>query len=1196
MFKTFFGFELRYWLRGVMVYLFLGIVVAMVVGAMSSDNIVIGNVLENTNRNAPFNIQSFYGIMAILTCLTTTAFVNDAASRDFACKSSQLIFTKPLNKLSFLMGRFWGAVLVALIPMLGVSIGILAAPYMPWTEAERFGPVSWPAHFWGIVVFAIPNTIFIAGFIFGIAVWLRSTFASFIGIILLLMFFGIASSITGDLDNEALAQLADPFGLNAFQTQTQYWTVDDRNTMSMTLFSPMVLLNRLVWMGIGLVILAVTCKRFSFSERRTKSKRLAVSTEQSAGQVELPKVDFQFGFGAQLAQLWSQFKVDFFSTIKSPVFLVVVFAGMLDTFMSLRTVATEGFGVSALPVTYTMIDVIRAGLYVYLLVVIVFYTGVLVWKERESKLDEIYDALPHSTWISYTAKVLSILTIILIVLFADTLMAVSNQAMAGYQRFQFGLYFKELFLVTFSALACFTVLAFILHVISPNKYVGYILFIVVAIANFFAWGGIGVQSNMFKFATYPGYTYSDLSRFAPYASSLSWFAAYWLLFCGILSCVAILLWQRGREKGFFNRIKMGLSRFNGKLRLATLATFVAWAAVGGWVFYNTQVLNAYKSTESLNKLRVEYETKFSDLENLAQPRVTKIRHDIELYPKKRGLVFKGDQTIVNRTDSPIEKLVINLANNYETELEIETATLDEEFDDLNLQIYKLSPPMAPGAELNMKYTVSWFAKGFENSVSKLSLVQNGSFFNNTIAPSIGYQASLQLTNANDRKRFGLGEPELMPPLDPENLDARSNTYISNSSDWVDVETFISTSDDQIAIAPGSLIKKWEKDGRRHFHYKVDHPSLNFYSFVSADYEVESREWNGVEIEVYFHKEHPWNVQNMLVSIRDSLEYYSENFGPYKHKQARIIEFPRTSTFAQAFPGTMPYSEGIGFIADIKEEDDIDMVFYVVAHEMAHQWWAHQVIGANMRGATILSETLAQYSSLMVMEKRFGRDTMRKFLKYEMNSYLRQRGRELLAEKPLLEVGAAQGYVHYRKGSVVMYQLKELIGEDKVNAALKSLVDKFAYQPGPYPTSIDLIEALREQTPDELQYLLVDLFEEITLFENRVEEPKCKKLADGKYEVTFVANCEKYKADEKGKQTKAEINDWIEIGAFAEPTDGSRYGKTLFRKRVQILAESTEHKFVVDEEPALVGVDPFLLLIDRTPEDNMKEPAISESTN
>jgi aminopeptidase N len=111
---------------------------------------------------------------------------------------------------------------------------------------------------------------------------------------------------------------------------------------------------------------------------------------------------------------------------------------------------------------------------------------------------------------------------------------------------------------------------------------------------------------------------------------------------------------------------------------------------------------------------------------------------------------------------------------------------------------------------------------------------------------------------------------------------------------------------------------------------------------------------------YYLRDNPWNVPRMMNSLKRSLDYYN--------KEARIIEFPRVATFPQAFAGTMPYSESIGFIAKLNHPDDIDMVYYVVAHEMGHQWWAHQVIAANMQGATFRSESLAQYSALMVMEK------------------------------------------------------------------------------------------------------------------------------------------------------------------------------------------------------------------------------------
>ncbi|MFK7767013.1 MAG: ABC transporter permease/M1 family aminopeptidase [Mariniblastus sp.] len=1191
MFQTFFGFELRYWLKGVMVYIFLFIIMALVLGAMSTDDIVIGQAVENTNRNAPFVIQMFYSIMWILTCLMTTAFVNDAASRDFAHKSSQLIFTKPISKLSYLMGRFWGAVLVALIPMLGVSIGIIVSKYMPWNEPSRFGEVYMEAHFWGLVAFAIPNAIFISAIIFGISIWLRSTFASFIGIILLLVAYGFSQSLVGNLDNEVVKQLADPFGLSVFQTQTKYWTLAERNVRSLTFGNSMLLWNRLIWVAVSLVIFGIACARFTFAERVAKKTKKSTTPIRALPEnvVSIPKVSFNYGLSAQLRQFWSQFKVDFFGTIKSPVFLVIVFAGMLDIFFSLQTVASEGFGLSALPVTYQMIEVIQASLLVYLSAVIVFYAGILVWKERDAKLDEVYDALPHSTWISYTAKLFSILAIVLIVLFAEALMGILNQALAGYYRFQLGLYAKELLLISFGQLFAFTVLAFMAHIFSPNKYVGYFVFVIFVIANLFVWDGLSIDTHLVKFASMPGYVYSDLFQFAPFVKALAWFGSYWVLFCVFLSCIGILFWQRGRERGFLQRLAIGRKRFAGKMAFATISAFTLWFVVGGWIFYNTNVLNTYRTSSQTEKLSFDYETKFKTYEGMAQPRINSVKFDIEIFPHKRGLILKGVQEIENKTEAPIESLIVNFADGYETELTVENAELSEEFVDFNFKIYKFDPPLAPGATSRMNYTVSYFSKGFENEISQMSIVQNGSFFNNELVPKIGYQKSFELSNKNDRKKFGLEPNDVMPPLDPENMTARKNTYLGDSSDWVDVETVISTSDDQIAVAPGSLVEKWSKDGRRYFRYKVDHQSLNMYSFVSADYKVAHRRLGGIDIEVYYHPEHEWNVDKMLRSVRKSLEYFTAEFGPYEHKQARIIEFPRTSTFAQAFPGTMPYSEGIGFIADIKNDDDIDMVYYVVAHEMAHQWWAHQVMGADMLGATLLSETLAQYSSLMVMEKEYGRDIMRKFMRYEMDSYLSSRGRELLEERPLVKVASGQGYIHYRKGSVVMYYLKEMIGEEKINAALRSLIKKFAYKTAPYPTSVDLVEALKEQTPPDLHYLLKDLFEEITLFENRVLETSYTVNEDGKYDVTVEIECGKYQADKDGNQEKIAINDWVEIGAFAKPEKGRKYGETLHREKVKVVDEKSTYTFVVDEEPVLAGVDPFNLLIDRLPEDNLKKP-------
>jgi ABC-2 type transport system permease protein len=1189
MFRTFFRFETSYWLRGFMVYVFLLVNTLLIFGATSSDNIQVGNALENTFRNAPQVIQSFYATMGLICSLMTVAFVNSAASRDFAYQTSELIFSKPIGRGSYLMGRFWGSALIATIPLLGVSLGIIFAGWMPWNDAERWGPILWGAHVWGFLVFGLPNTIFLASIIFALATWFRSTVVSFLAVIMLLVGYSVASNLLSDLDNQKLAGLIDPLGIRTFALETRYWTVAEKNVQYVTL-SGMMLWNRLIWLTAGLVILAVSCWRFSFSEpaaRRTAKKSEPEKRVQSFAKSYA--VVCRTGLATSLYQLISQIRIDFFSTIRSTVFVVIAVFALVNTLAALILSSSEGFGLKSLPVTYNMVDLIRGSMFLFLIAIITFFAGVLVWKERDARLDDVFDALPHSTWIMYVGKIIALTLIVFVMLSIGMGAGILTQAAKGYTRFQLSLYATELLGLDLFRMFCLTVLAMLAHIMAPNKYLGYFLFILMVVADTFLWVMLDVETRLVNFGSLPSYIYSDLYRFAPFAKGMWAFLVYWLLFAGLVSIGGILYWQRGRETRVVARVAEGFRRWHGPIRAVSLFLLIGWGSTAAWAWYNTSVMNEYRTADQNEKLAVRYENELKPKhDGASQPRVTSVRYEIDLIPERRSIALRGTQTLVNRDTVPQSEIYLNLADGYETTVKIERATLKEDLKDLNYQVYSLEPALQPGESIMMDYTVTYEARGFENNVTRTDIVQNGTFFDNSICPEIGYQTQRELQNRNDRKKHGLGEPTLMPPLDPSNLKARGNNYISSSSDWVDVETVISTSPDQIAVAPGSLIRSWEENGRKYFHYKVDHPSLNFYSFISARYAVDRDEWNGVQTEVYYHPEHSWNIPNMMRSIHKSLDYYTTHFGPYRHKQARILEFPRVDSFAQAFPGTMPYSEGIGFIADIRDENDIDMVFYVVAHEMAHQWWAHQVMGANMQGSTLLSETLAQYSALMVMEKEYGRDMMRRFLRYEMDSYLRSRGAELLKERPLRSVEANQGYIHYRKGSVVMYYLKEVIGEDKVNAALQTLVNRFAYREPPYPTSTDLIDALREQTPPEHYALLDELFDKITLFSNRTNSATSKKLADNRWEVTLEVECQKFEADEKGLETDIPFEQSIEVGAFAPPVEGKQFGETLARERRTLKSGKNTVTFETTQRPETAGIDPFLLLIDRVPEDNTRK--------
>ena len=1043
----------------------------------------------------------------------------------------------------------------------------------------------WSAHLKGILVFALPNTFFMAAILFAIAVLARNEIVSFVGALLLLTGYGVSEALLSDIERERIAALLDPFAVRTFSLATKYWTVAEKNALTYGL-SGIMLWNRLLWISVGVLFLVFACYRFSFAEKRQKAGKIKKEdVETVPASVVVPTV-------SRRSNSWEMYrssvKIHLLGILKSTVFVVVLVAGLLNCVPAVALNAREGYGNSTLPVTFWVLEIINGTLYLFVMGLITYYAGVLIWKDRDAHMDEITDSLPMPEWISYAARFTSLVVMVMLLQALALISGVIIQACLGYHRYQIPLYLWQLFVHDLLFFVLLGALAFFVHVFSPNKYVGYFAYVAFFIVNAFIWRPLNISTNLLQFASTPGVTHSDFFGDAPYIAAWRWFTLYWVFFCGLLAIASVLFWPRGKQLTMPERWRIAGVRFSRGWALLTVVCLALFVATGGWIFYNTKILNRMIGPKDQLRLQADYEKTYKQFDYTQFPRVRSDKYWVDIFPETRNANIRVEEVFDNPYPQALNEVHYSTDWRYETDIQIPGTTLVKNDTRLNYRIYKFNPPLQPGEARTAVFTLKSKNRGFENSVSNVELNQNGTFFNTAIAPAIGYDNGRELTDPNDRRKYGLGEQVLMRPLERNCMDDCRENYLRSHADWIDVETIISTSPDQIAIAPGSLLREWKENGRNYFDYKLDHPALRFFSFMSARYEVQRDEWKGIKLEVYYDKDHPWNVPRMMKSLKKSLEYYTDNFGPYSNKEARIIEFPRVARFAQAFAGTMPYSESIGFIANLNHPDDIDMVYYVVAHEMGHQWWAHQVVGADMQGATLLSESLAQYSALMVMEKEYGRDIMRKFLKYEMDNYLRSRGSERRKEEPLLTVEAQQGYVHYRKASVVLYYLKEMIGEEAVNRALRKVIAQYAYKAPPYPTSYALVDALREQTPAQYQYLIKDLFEDITLFSNRTLDATALKRADGKYDVTIRVEAHKYKADAKGNETEVPVDDWIDIGAFAKPEKGHKYGKTLYRDRVHVASKTSTYTFQTDEAPDQAGIDPFLLLIDRIPDDNTKK--------
>lgn len=951
-------------------------------------------------------------------------------------------------------------------------------------------------------------------------------------------------------------------------------------------------------MALSFAIMGLLYWRFSFTEsgsfffrkrKRTDASERADSQPQAPGYAPMRSFTASVAAGFSWTALFSMVRFQTLSILRNQVFLIILLIGLINLGGNL-TFFYDWYGTPVYPTSYSVVDRIAGGFYIFMIAIIVFYTGVLVWKERDAGISDMLDASAVSTGTIFVSKFIAMMLALAAVQVVLILAGIITQLLSGYPQIDFTHYVVELLIMDMLTFAQLVAVALLIHTLVNNRYVGYFVFVAVLVVQASLQGALRTEFNMFMLWNQPTRIFSDMNGYGPFVPGMVWFNLYWAFFAGLLLIAAYAFFVRGHHSRFSDRLTEAGRRFR-KARIPALALFTAFLASGGWIYYNTAVLNTYISSKEMEQIQLNYERTYKQYEGIPQPRWVHFDYEMDIHPYERDLFVRASAVIVNKSEAALDSLHFTLPASVRPEnmlIDIPGATLTLDDARHGYRIYTLGQPLMPGDSLHIQLRSEIVTRGFENEVSFTSLTQNGTFFNNfDIMPSFGYQSGYEVQSPTRRARLGLPERARMPVLDENDLVSRANHYVSGDSDWITMRAVLSTANDQIAVAPGSLKREWTQDGRRYFEYELDHKALNFYAFMSARYEVARERWNEVDIEVYYAPRHSMNVPNMLSSIRKSLEYFTTHFGPYHHTQARIIQFQRYSSFAQAFPGTMPYSEGIGFISDLRNlgPGDIDPVFYVVAHEMAHQYWAHQVIGARMQGAEMLSETFSQYAALMVMEQAFGREQMDKFLRHETNSYLRGRGRERIAERPLMQA-EEQSYIYYNKGSIVMYYLKEMIGEENVNRALRSLIDTYGYQEPPYPTTLSAVRAFREVTPDSLQYLIEDLFETITFFSNTAVSAEFEQDGD-EYIVTLTTRTEKFRADSLGVLAPVPLNDFIDIGIFARPEQGLRLGEALLMERVHVTERDNTIIRRVTAEPREAGIDPWNYLIDRQPETNTR---------
>ncbi|MBI4904048.1 MAG: ABC transporter permease [Acidobacteria bacterium] len=1183
-----FRFEIAYQSRRVSTWLYFAVLVTLTYYV--SRQIYIDNARRDGYFfNAPFVIAVMTFLGSMMGLLSATQLAGDAAARDVQTRMDPLFYTTPVGKTAYLRGRFLAAFILYAVILLAVPLGLLLAAVVPGPEAELIGPFRPAAYLGAYLSLALPNAFVATAFLFSIAVLSRRAMASYLGGLLLFSVVAFSRGfVAGTLEWWELAKLLDPFGMTVLGELSRGWTPVEKSTRLIGLQGSL-LSNRILWIGIALGVLALTQLRFRMAHHTAGARRMDKTLSGGPlphGRVPVPSragKQATFGFATHARQMLAVARESFQEIAMSWGGLVL--AG-IAALAAVSATQIEHMGVPLFATAERITAFLAApltspqeffGMMVPLFILI--HAGELVWREREARLSEIIGAAPIPEWVCFLGKFVGLGLVLGALQAVMTAAGILVQVFLGHFDFEIGLYARILFGLQLPDYLLFALLALVVHVVVNHKYAGHLV-VVIAYA-FMAFGpALGVGHNLLVYGSDPGWSYSDIRGFEPFIAPWLWFKFYWAAWALLLAVAATLLWVSGRDADLGSRLALARRRFTRRAAGLATAAVALILTLGSFLFYNTNVLNQYRTASDGLAWRAEYERRYGQYKGIRQPELTGANLRVEIYPDRREAEIRGTFHLVNTGPDAIDSVHLAIKPAVHTmavrfDRPVRNVLSDEEFGH---RIYALETSLQPGELLQLHFEVHFKPRGFSNRGMDASVVANGTYFTNDAwLPAIGYQADRELRSAGDRRKYRLSARPETPLLD--DVEAR------HGAGWaarIAFEAVVGTGEGQVAVAPGRLRRSWTLGRRRYFHYATDVPIRNHYAFFSAAYAVHEARWNDTSIEIFHHPAHAWNVDRMVRSVQASLDYYTQQFGPYPHGQLRFVEQPGDGVSLHASPVNISYEEGFSLLNPGADQRDIDLPFAVVAHEVAHQWWGATLTPAPVEGAAVLTESLAWYSGMQVVERTLGREHLRRLVGMMWQVYATPRTR---AAVPLLR--ASDSFLAYRKGPFAMYALREYAGVGQVNAALRRLIERHGSGTPPLATTQDLYRELKAAIPQPLHYLLADLFEANTFWELATQRVSAKQTGTGAWQVTLDVRARKVVVDTAGVETEVPMDDLIEVGVFAEGKSGEP-GEPLYLQMHRL--RSGEHRItvMVASEPARAGIDPRNLLIDVEGDDNVRE--------
>ncbi|MDF2432657.1 MAG: type transport system permease protein [Mucilaginibacter sp.] len=1213
MFWKIFLFEIQNRIRRPAVYLYFVAALIFTIFTFATGSLPAG---EKEHYNAPYLIALWCAGITMMMMLITSSIMGTPLYRDIEYNTKDYYLTYPITKAGYFWGRFLGSfvcmLFISCAIMFGILIGTKLGPAMGWRSAEHYGPNHLIYYLYPYFTIALPNIIFTSCLFFGLVAITRNVKVIYSGGILLFLGYFISIFFLNHTNNATVITLSDAFGLNGVRLQSNGSTAAQQNTTLLPV-SGLYLLNRIIWSALGLVILIYTYLKFNFekffSGKRDKAAIDDITTKERRTQIL--KVKSSFSGTYNRSTLFNLTKIELNNIIRDNYFWIILGSGLV--FLGFVFWMGDNFdGVPVFPRSIMFLDTFNSVFLFFIFFIIVFYTGETLHRDRVTRYAFINDSLPPPNWVLNGSKLIALLFMGFCLAFIPLVLGVPIQIIKGFHQFNFSVYFMYIFTIILPRLLEMVMFAYAVHVTINNKFAAHGIAVFLWVALFFLRDSGIFNYNMLLYSYTPWYGVSDMDGLGHMAKPVYWFNIYWLLDGGLLIIVAALFYYRGVTSSFKERLQLVGERFDTKTRLFAAVVFLAFLVVGSYIYYNVNYLNVFLTKSESENRAISYEKKLKPYANLPLPKVTRIKMYADLFPDKQQQFVKAYVTIVNKTNQPISKLLLDGDELTDYSIKINNRAVPFTYplmyqrgflnflrpkqDTADFRLYQFEKILAPGDSAVLEINSSVIYKGFSNGLYGEKLLRNGTFFTGGL-PGLGYDDDDEVSSPYVRKESHL-PPKKNEDIEQNDPEGISTLKTGKASDLLSFDLTVSTSGDQTAVAQGILQKHWQQNGRNYYHYVQTNPGMYApLAAVSARYadlhdSVLLNQGHKVDISIFYHPAHKANLGRFMAAYKDGLHYFDNAYGAYPFKNIRLAE---TSVFSPRMGSSATfdtYAEYFGWNADFNNPNQNDFCYFNTVQQLAQQWWRFQVAPNNTVGSLVIPEGLARYSALVMTEKKYGKNNMKWILQDQLWAYLWIRTRLEEKEHPLIK--ANQWFEWGGKAGVVLYGLRDLMGEDSLNSALKEFKNAYVFKnKPPFAGTNDLYRYLQKHVPDSLQYYLTDNWQKITLYNNKMVNVTSASTGNkNEYKVTMKINIEKAYIDGKGNDIPAkQMNDYIDIGIFGAETknkDGRNQTNPLYLKKYKLAAGEHTVTITVKGKPVNAGIDPYNKLIDRMPNDNIKD--------